>query len=61
MRLKFKRFYQLVDSEPSVTMLGKFSTRFKVYEGVQIGEIQVAPMTTSHFGTEWIFVDIKII
>ena len=42
MRLDFERFLQLVDSETVLSMVNKTSTRFKVYEGVRIGEIQAA-------------------
>jgi integrase len=42
MRLDFERVLQLVDSETVLSMINKISTRFKVYEGVRIGEIQAA-------------------
>ena len=42
MRYKFQEVYQLVDSETVLAMINKVSTRFKVYEGVRLGEIQAA-------------------
>ena len=42
MRFEFERVLQIVDSETVLCMLNKTSTRFKVYEGVRIGEIQAA-------------------
>ena len=42
MRFDFKRVLQLVDSETVLSMINKISTRFKVYKGVRIGEIQAA-------------------
>ena len=42
MRLEFDRVLQVVDSETVLNMLNKTSTRFKVYEGVRVGEIQAA-------------------
>ena len=42
MRFDFERVLQLVDSETVLSMINKTSTRFKVYEGVRIGEIQAA-------------------
>ena len=42
MRFDFERVLQLVDSETALSMIHKTSTRFKVYEGVRIGEIQAA-------------------
>ena len=41
-RFSFSNVYQLVDSETVLNMLHRLSTRFKVYEGVRIGEIQSA-------------------
>ena len=41
-RFRFSKVYQLIDSETVLSMLHKVSTRFKVYEGVRIGEIQAA-------------------
>lgn len=41
-RFSFSCIYQLVDSETVLNMLHRLSTRFKVYEGVRIGEIQSA-------------------
>jgi len=42
MRFGFERVLQIVDSETVLNMINKTSTRFKVYEGVRIGEIQAA-------------------
>ncbi|CAB3998608.1 Hypothetical predicted protein [Paramuricea clavata] len=42
MRFDFERVLQIVDSETVLSMIHKTSTRFKVYEGVRIGEIQAA-------------------
>ena len=42
MRFTFEKVLQIVDSEAVLCMLNKTSTRFKVYEGVRIGEIQAA-------------------
>ena len=42
MRYDFERVLQLVDSETVLSMINKTSTRFKVYEGVRVGEIQAA-------------------
>ena len=42
MRYNFSRVYQLVDSETVLKMMNKKSTRFKLYEGVRIGELQSA-------------------
>ena len=42
MRLEFEEVWQIVDSETVLSMINKTSTRFKVYEGVRIGEIQAA-------------------
>lgn len=41
-RFKFAKVYHLVDSETVLGMIHKVSTRFRVYEGVRIGEIQAA-------------------
>ena len=41
-RFKFDRILHLVDSETVLCMIHKLSTRFRVYEGVRIGEIQAA-------------------
>ena len=41
-RFEFERVLQIVDSETVLCMLNKTSTRFKVNEGVRIGEIQAA-------------------
>ena len=40
MRYSFKRILHLVDSETVLHMINKTSCRFKVYEGVRLGEIQ---------------------
>ena len=42
MRYKFTKVLHLIDSETVLAMLHKVSTRFKLYEGVRIGEIQAA-------------------
>jgi len=42
MRFKFEKVLHLVDSETVLNMLHKTSTRFKLYEGVRIGEIQAS-------------------
>ena len=42
MRYTFDRVLHLIDSETVLNMLHKTSCRFKVYEGVRIGEIQAA-------------------
>ena len=42
MRFQFERVLHIVDSETVLCMINKVSTRFKVYEGVRIGEIQTA-------------------
>ena len=42
MRYSFQRVLHLVDSETVLNMVQKTSTRFKIYEGVRIGEIQAA-------------------
>ena len=42
MRMAFDQTYQLVDSETVLCMLNKVSTRFKLFEGVRVGEIQAA-------------------
>lgn len=41
-RIKFSKVYHLLDSETVLNMINKLSTRFKLYEGVRIGEIQAA-------------------
>lgn len=41
-RFEFGKVLQVVDSETVLNMINKTSTRFKVYEGVRIGEIQAA-------------------
>lgn len=42
MRIQFDQVYHLTDSETVLCMINKLSTRFKLYEGVRIGEIQSA-------------------
>ena len=42
MRYSFGRILHLVDSETVLNMINKTSCRFKVYEGVRLGEIQSA-------------------
>lgn len=42
MRFNFERALHIVDSETVLNMINKTSTRFKVHEGVRIGEIQAA-------------------
>lgn len=42
MRYGFQEILQLVDSETVLCMLNKLSTRFKLYEGVRVGEVQAA-------------------
>ena len=41
-RFTFERIFQLVDSETVLAQIHNLSTRFHVYEGVRIGEIQAA-------------------
>jgi len=42
MRLQFDKVLHIVDSETVLNMIHKTSTRFKIYEGVRVGEIQSA-------------------
>ena len=42
MRFEFEKVLQLIDSETVLSMINKTSTRFRVYEGVRVGEIQAA-------------------
>ena len=42
MRFEFDKVYQLVDSETILCMINKVSTRFRLFEGVRVGEIQAA-------------------
>ena len=49
-RFKFERVVQLVDSQTVLQQIHSISTRFKVYEGVRLGEIQSA---TSGDITSW--------
>ena len=53
MRYKFTRVLHLVDSETVLNMLHKTSSRFKVYEGVRVGEIQAA---TGGDMSEWAWI-----
>ena len=41
-RFQFDNIYQLVDSETILCSINKTSTRFKLFEGVRIAEIQAA-------------------
>lgn len=41
-RFQFERVLQLVDSETVLSMISKCSTRFRIYEGVRVGEVQAA-------------------
>ena len=41
-RFSFSRIWHLIDSKTVLGMLHNLSTRFKVYEGVRVGEIQSA-------------------
>ena len=50
MRIKFERVLHLIDSQTVLNMINKCSTRFKLYEGTRIGEIQKA---TSGDMSEW--------
>ncbi|XP_067937152.1 uncharacterized protein [Watersipora subatra] len=52
MRIKFDKVVHLTDSETVLCMLKKKSTRFKLYEGVRIGEIQAASKDMSEW--RWI-------
>lgn len=42
MSFEFEEVLQNVDSKSVLSMINKTSTRFRVYEGVRIGEIQAA-------------------
>ena len=42
MRFEFEKVLRRVDSETVLGMINKTSTRFKVYAGVRVGEIQAA-------------------
>ena len=66
MRFEFERVLQIVDSETVLNMINKTSTRFRVYEGVRIGEIQAATngdvtcwawMSGQHNTADWLTVD----
>jgi hypothetical protein len=50
MRFEFESVLHLVDSETVLNMINKTSTHFKLYEGVRVGEIQVA---TNGDMSEW--------
>ena len=63
MRFKFEKVLQIVNSEIVLNMINKTSTRFKVYEGRRIGEIQAAKsgdmscwawMSGHHNPTDWL-------
>jgi len=56
MRFAFERVIHIVDSETVLCMINKTSTRFKVYEGVRIGEIQAA---TNGDMKEWAWISGK--
>ena len=49
-RFSFDKVFHLVDSETILSMINKLSTKFKVYEGVRIGEIQASTDGKMH---EW--------
>jgi len=57
MRFTFERVLHIVDSETVLCMINKTSTRFKVYEGVRIGEIQAA---TNGDMSEWAWISGKV-
>ena len=42
MRMKFDKVLHLIDSQTVLNMLHKTSTRFQIYEGSRVGEIQAA-------------------
>ena len=44
MRFEFEKVLQIVDPETVLSMINKTSTRFKVYEGVRIGEFKLQRM-----------------
>jgi hypothetical protein len=52
MRFQFDKIMHLTDSETILCMLQKTSTRFRLYEGVRIGEIQSASKDMSEWN--WI-------
>ena len=52
-RFNFDKIIHLVDSETVLKMLNKVSTRFKLYEGVRIGDIQAA---TNGDMTSWYWI-----
>ena len=56
MRYDFGQVIYLTDSEIVLSMLNKLSTRFRLYEGVRIGEIQAACKGDL---TEWNWVEGK--
>jgi hypothetical protein len=57
MRFTFRRVLHVVDSETVLSMINKTSTRFKIYEGVRIGEIQAA---TNGDMTDWAWISGKL-
>ena len=52
-RFNFERVYQLVNSETVLCSISKKSTRFKLFEGVRIAEIQ---STTDGNMEDWYWV-----
>lgn len=56
MRFSFERVIHLIDSETVLHMLNGISTRFKMYEGVRLGEIQAA---TNGDMSSWFWVNGK--
>lgn len=56
MRFQLEKVFHLVDSETVLNMINKTSTRFKVYEGVRIGEIQAS---TAGDMSEWAWLSSK--
>ena len=51
LRYTFQDAFQLVDSLTVLNMINNMSTRFKVFEGFRIKEIQMATMKISHNGS----------
>ena len=48
MRFNFERVLHIVDSETILNMINKTSNRFKLYEGVRVGEVQAAKNDVSY-------------
>ena len=48
MRFNFERVLHIVDSETILNMINETSTRFKLYEGVRIGEGHAAKNDVSY-------------